>query len=347
MELPLDIWRIILSKTSSINDCKNLYNAFSESTKRILFVDYQEQSDKLYSPIGIAIQNKAVIFINNEFEYFLIFHCPINVIRFRPNSEEIVCGCSNGYIYFCIDGKIVREIRASSYGIGLIEFSQDGKYMATIPKNQNHIRIWNLEKDVLSYCPFTLICEDKDYILGSNFKIKFHPNDTKILVTSNWMKNSALPFIKYIHATFDFVKKEERYFSGLHSLVDFGNDKLLEYQQFIGIPGVLEEHKPISEFIQYEHMIYYITRMLWNNYLYSYNTKTHEKKELNIEKGDYCKLNITKNGKKLIFYHYGCGIIVFNLLKNEIEKTFEELNLDENLYFSDNYSLRISDFCVK
>jgi len=66
MELPTELWSLILLKTRSIQSCNKLYNALSQQTKDELKEIYYSHKERLNIKIFCGLHNKLTIFNNND-----------------------------------------------------------------------------------------------------------------------------------------------------------------------------------------------------------------------------------------------------------------------------------------
>lgn len=149
--LPSDLWGIILTYTSDIITCKNLYHSLPNDIQNNIYTIYYNHIHSLSITILYSNIHTVSIYKNNKLYKDVIYlEKAIRFVRFRPHSNEFCTAGINGEVIFWdrYTFERVRSIQMPQYFIDQLEFHPDGTKMVTISGNQ--IKLWDIHTSSVS-----------------------------------------------------------------------------------------------------------------------------------------------------------------------------------------------------
>lgn len=355
MEFPFEIWRNILSNIKEENSCLNLYMALPKFYRNILQRDFHEHYNKLQKKyIGIGIGNKIVIYENDR-KLFLLERpfstVPFSIIKFRPNTDEIVGSGYDNSIYFWNykTGIILRRLMAFMNNFKVLEFSRCGNYIA-LASRDGIVEIWNLFNLDSLFRRFSFKQPHFRRMVSDPY-IEFRKDKLELLIYFRW----------YINDNFECENQI--------LLVNLENKKILDYSRFdnlisqpirygrsgnfieyckdrIGIfttdrkKMIYKDDNHIEEFIIEDNYIYCIVKenlsnhAVTRNFIKCVNLKTKEKEIIHYHStSNISNLKLYNNNKKLLFLKEG-NLFVYDLIFKKISFiiSIEKIKNDSGYY---------------
>ena len=149
LDLPSDLWAIILTYTNDITSCNNLYISLPDYVQSAITKTYHEHILSLSVNILFANIYTVSIYKNSTlFKNIIKTERVISMVRFRPNSNEFCVAETHGLITFWNKHTIenVRVLHLPQYYVDQLEFHPDGTKMVTISGPQ--IKLWTISDNI-------------------------------------------------------------------------------------------------------------------------------------------------------------------------------------------------------
>ena len=149
LDLPADLWGIILTYTNDVTSCTALYTSLPDYVKTAIAKIYDNHILSL--SVNILFANVYTVSIyknNNLFKNIIKTERVIDMVRFRPNSNEFCVAETHGLITFWDRHTIekVRTLQLTEYYINQLEFHPDSTKMITISGPQ--IKLWSIANTI-------------------------------------------------------------------------------------------------------------------------------------------------------------------------------------------------------
>jgi hypothetical protein len=151
VNLPSDLWAIILTYMNDITSCNHLYQSLPDDIQTAISKTYKNHLLSLSINILFANVHTVSIYKNNTLTKNIIqTERAIQLVRFRPNSNEFCVAETHGFITFWNKDNIqkIRTLQLPQYYLDKLEFHPDGNKMITISGPQ--IKLWSIEDTALS-----------------------------------------------------------------------------------------------------------------------------------------------------------------------------------------------------
>jgi len=340
MELPIDIWCLILEKTRTIVNCEKLYRALPKKTRKEIEFIYFSHKKKLNLRMIIGFENNICLFNNDKLEKSIKINNNIfvkYVKNWRVSDEEkdlIVIASHQGIVYF-LDKNTLYLVNRVDIGTNLsqIEFHPIKSIMITVSAETHgqKLKIWRFDTD---NSLFTIPIE----FLGSSKKLFFfNPIEPEIYIfTSNYSYN---PY---------HWKLEKVYFCNYENQSIGFSDAIHNYFYLNNIYTPLE----IREDGTFDCIKYENSKNNFCNFKFNNNEILEIKNNpvlLNEKiKNSLIVWNFIRNGDDIYYQNYEKGNIIiyrqrgdkYKIIYRSIHKLSKMICKNEYLIFTENKELK-------
>jgi WD40 repeat protein len=151
VNLPSDLWAIILTYTNDITSCNNLFTSLPDYTQTAITKIYQKHIVSLSVNILFANVDTVSIYKNSTlYKNIIQTERAIDIVRFRPGSNEFCVAETHGLVTFWNKDNIekVKTVQMPQYYVDQLEFHPDGTKMVTISGPQ--IKLWSIKETAIS-----------------------------------------------------------------------------------------------------------------------------------------------------------------------------------------------------
>jgi len=353
MNLPTELWKIILLKTTRTIDCQNLFKAFSTGLRIELADDYRSHLESLKRVLAIATDNGVIVYVDNK-KYTVLDpkHKRVKVVRFRPQTFEIAIPKKNGiHFWNYLTQKFVGKIETSFENLSVLEFSKNGQFMAISSENKNEFEIWDLAKMERYLFTVTPHFTYPDWNLYKDLQIEFHPFKQEVLISAIWIPSWVEGNLQYQTICWNFLENFEKNLTNILGPItreiQYSNDgETFEYCILDrGIYNsnnqcLFETKLRINEFVRYDDIIYYLRLDRNRNYrIESYNLQTKRTSLIYKQSNNFlADLRFLRNGKELAVYCFN-EIKVIDVKKRKVIKEINKsmMNFDEDFDSEDSF----------
>jgi len=360
MNVPQEIWGLILKKTIDKDNCKKMYESFPESLKIILENEYVTHMDNLSQHVAIIIKNAIVIFKDEYKIASKKFENNLKFVRFVPfTNKVIVLQKENQIISWDYKNNETTTIYNGDESENIkFEISPCGKFIAVCRK-ENRIPIFlvNLIDNTRKFV-CNLFTDDSISSLYHFPRIKFNPLKKEIAIRTIWGGvdiTYRLDIFNYENNENIFLSNEK--ISSLKydengilycSIYKKGICKLENYSFF---QRVCKLKRYVFAFVKHENYFYYsmTNPELECAELYMRNIDKNKKQLLYRSNfSNLRSLDISRDGKKLFYLDN------FNLLRLDINKKdiisicdLENVLLEEKIEVIEGEHIDVLEFDVK
>lgn len=356
MNLPNEIWTLILKNTNQENTCKNLFASLPKYIQKEIHPEYIKHLETFQEHICVCLKKKVIVYRIQEKINTFSYNDDIHMIKFIPESSKVVIATQDGNILIWDYLSNQTEIFFSSPIKSYFEMSPCGNYLAIFPKytTDNLIYIYKLKDKTFKTINFPYNSEE------IKIQILFNPVNTELTIlsyyfTESFVSNHFLKIINYQTMQTIYSSYEEFYKCYYDK---YGNLYTIQYRKgFFFFDGemfinILKYSNFIIDFIVEDEFIYFsdYARIMDKNHLIKYNI---ENKKMNVlflsEHYPIKQIRLSLDKDKLIFK--SIQKIIFLKLSDEREKNEyveRKIYLEENFILSDNEEIPvIEDYDLK